>query len=386
MSMPPNATASLLAVEDLTVQYSAPDGDGDIVKAVDGVSFAVVRGETFGIIGESGSGKSTLGRAVVGLLRPNSGRLRHEGVDPFALGNAAFARHRRDFQIIFQDAAAALNPRMTIGQSVREPLDIAATSTPAERTARVGMLLADVGLAREHAARYPHELSGGQNQRATIARALALNPKLIVCDEVVAPLDVSIQADILNLFAALQSRLGLTYIFITHDLGVAAHISDRIAVMYLGKFVELASAAELMAAPLHPYTQALLSAEPVPAGAGYVRGTRIILSGEIPSATDPPSGCRFRTRCWLATDRCAREEPLLRQVAPEHLVACHFAETTTSFDPTKESGTKDHRHSSNRQAMAELVGTTRAMAGLGRQHDVYYSNNDSSETGEARWN
>jgi oligopeptide/dipeptide ABC transporter ATP-binding protein len=317
--------SALVATEDLAIYFAGAHGRGK-VKAVDGVTLAVLRGETFGIIGESGSGKSTLGRALVGLQKPTRGKVMHEGRDLFALRRRDFARHRRDFPIVFQDAVTAMDPRMTIAQSVREPLDIAATMPAAARPARVAELLDAVGLSPEHGRRYPRELSGGQNQRATIARALALSPKLIVCDEVVAPLDVSIQADILNLFALLQQQLGLTYVFITHDLGVVAHISDRIAVMYLGKFVELAPAASLMKAPLHPYTQALLSAEPDLAATAAARRQRIVLEGEIPSAIAPPSGCRFRTRCWRATEKCAMAEPPLRQVADGRLVACHYAE------------------------------------------------------------
>ena len=315
------ATA-LVATQDLAIHFVNAHGRGR-VKAVDGVTLAVSRGETFGIIGESGSGKSSLGRALVGLQKPSKGKVLHEGRDLFALSRRDFARHRRDFPIVFQDAATAMDPRMTIAQSVREPLDIAATMGPAARDARVAELLDAVGLAAEHGARYPRELSGGQNQRATIARALALSPKLIVCDEVVAPLDVSIQADMLNLFARLQQLLRLTYVFITHDLGVVAHISDRIAVMYLGKFVEVASAAALMSTPLHPYTQALLSAEPDPAATAAQRRQRIVLKGEIPSASAPPSGCRFRTRCWRASEQCARTEPPLREIERGRLVACH---------------------------------------------------------------
>jgi oligopeptide/dipeptide ABC transporter ATP-binding protein len=321
----------LVATEDLAIHFASAHRRGK-VKAVDGVTLAVLRGETFGIIGESGSGKSTLGRALVGLQKPTRGKVIHEGRDLFALRRRDFARHRRDFPIVFQDAATAMDPRMTIAQSVREPLDIAATMPAAARAPRVSELLDAVGLSPEQGARYPRELSGGQNQRATIARALALSPKLIVCDEVVAPLDVSIQADILNLFARLQQLLGLTYVFITHDLGVVAHVSDRIAVMYLGKFVELAPAAALMKAPLHPYTQALLSAEPDPAATAAERRQRIVLEGEIPSAIAPPSGCRFRTRCWRATEECAMAEPRLRQIADGRFVACHYAEAPPPRD------------------------------------------------------
>ena len=321
---------ALVATEDLQSYFPSAHGRGK-VRAVDGVTLAVMRGETFGIIGESGSGKSTLGRALVGLQKPTGGKVLHEGRDLFAQSRRAVALHRRDFPIVFQDATTAMDPRMTIAQSVREPLDIAATMPPAAREVRVAELLDAVGLSHEHGTRYPRELSGGQNQRATIARALALSPKLIVCDEVVAPLDVSIQADILNLFARLQQLLGLTYVFITHDLGVVAHVSDRNAVMYLGKFVEVAPAAVLMATPLHPYTQALLSAEPDPAITPDQRRQRIVLEGEIPSAIAPPSGCRFRTRCWRATEQCATTEPPLREVERGRLVACHYVDEMSSL-------------------------------------------------------
>lgn len=341
---------ALVATEDLAIHFVSAHGRGK-VKAVDGVTLAVLRGETFGIIGESGSGKSTLGRALVGLQKPTRGRVMHEGRDLFALRRRDFARHRRDFPIVFQDAATAMDPRMTIAQSVREPLDIAATMPAAARAPRVAELLDAVGLSPEHGARYPRELSGGQNQRATIARALALSPKLIICDEVVAPLDVSIQADILNLFARLQQLLGLTYVFITHDLGVVAHISDRIAVMYLGRFIELAPAASLMKAPLHPYTQALLSAEPDPAATAAERRQRIVLEGEIPSAIAPPSGCRFRTRCWRATEECAMAEPPLRQVADGRFVACHYAEAPPPRDAGGVLGS-DIGQNSSRASMA----------------------------------
>ncbi|HXQ52155.1 MAG TPA: ABC transporter ATP-binding protein [Stellaceae bacterium] len=324
MSDAPARDAPLIAVEDLRVYF--PSGNKrETVKAVDGVSFTVAAGETFGVIGESGSGKSTLGRALVGLVRPTGGRVLHDGEDPFALGARDFARHRRDFLIVFQDPSAALDPRMTIGHSIREPLDVADETPRSERDARVLHLLDRVGLDAEFARRYPHELSGGQKQRVNIARALALDPRLIVCDEIVAALDVSIQADLLNLLAELQRELGLTYVVITHDLGVVAHIADRIAVMYLGKLVELGPASRLMEAPLHPYTRALLSSEPVPLPSVLRTGTKIVLQGEIPSPIDPPSGCRFRTRCWLAAGRCAEVEPEWRELEPNRFVACHFA-------------------------------------------------------------
>jgi oligopeptide/dipeptide ABC transporter ATP-binding protein len=318
----------LVEVAGLKVHFPT-SGGRETVKAVDGVSFAVQRGETFGIIGESGSGKSTLGRAIVCLLKPTEGRLKLAGADPHALGSAEFRRQRRDFQIVFQDPNAALNPRMTIGASVREPLDILGDGTRAEREQRALRALDRVGLRTEFADRYPHELSGGQKQRVNIARVLTLRPQLVVCDEVVAALDVSIRGDVLNLFADLQREFGLTYIFITHDLGVVSHVSDRIAVMYLGRIVELGPAEDLALRPLHPYTEALLSAEPIPLPSSMRTDRRIILEGEIPSPISPPSGCRFRTRCRFAQDVCTTTEPEWRQPTAGRFVACHFAGSVT---------------------------------------------------------
>ncbi|TSH91917.1 ATP-binding cassette domain-containing protein [Verticiella sediminum] len=316
-------TSTLLSVHDLRVHFPTARAR-ETVKAVDGVSFDVCEGETFGIIGESGSGKSTLGRVMVMLTQPTGGTLRLDGQDPARLSGAALRALRRDFQVVFQDPNAALDPRMRIGDSVREPLDIQGTLPRAERRERVLQALDHAGLGPEFAERYPHEISGGQKQRVNIARVLTLQPRMIVCDEVVAALDVSIQADILNLFADLQQRFGLTYVFITHDLGVVSHISDRIAVMYLGRFMELADAATLERGALHPYTQALLSAEPSPMP-GQGRANRIVLQGEVPSPIAPPSGCRFRTRCRYAQARCAEQEPAWRELAQGHWVACHFA-------------------------------------------------------------
>jgi peptide/nickel transport system ATP-binding protein/oligopeptide transport system ATP-binding protein len=252
----------------------------------------------------------------------------HQGEDPFALGGRALRRHRSAYQIIFQDPNAALDPRMRVLQSVREPLDTAGRGSPAERERETLRLLDRVGLTHEQAHRYPHELSGGQKQRANIARALTLSPRFIVCDEVVAALDVSIQADMLNLFASLQREFGLTYLFITHDIGVVTHVSDRVGVMYLGRLIELGQAAAVTGRPLHPYTQALLSAEPEPLPAALRTRRRRTLQGEIPSPLEPPSGCRFRTRCPQAVALCAAQEPAWRDAGNGHFVACHFAETS----------------------------------------------------------
>jgi oligopeptide/dipeptide ABC transporter ATP-binding protein len=322
----------LLQTEQLTVGYHMPDGR--VLRAVDGIDLAVGRGETFGVIGESGSGKTTLGRTLVCLERPSSGRVMHGGTDPNALSRRALARHRRNYQIVFQDPNAALDPRMTILEAVREPLDATADMPRRERRDRAVAMLERVGLSADFMRRYPHELSGGQKQRVCIARVLTLYPALIVCDEAVAALDVSIQAEILNLFADLQHEFGLTYVFITHNLSVVAHLADRIAVMYLGRLMELGGTEALMAHPLHPYTEALLSAEPV-ALPTVLRARarpegRMVLQGETPSPIDPPSGCPFRTRCPHAKPVCAAERPAWREISAGHFAACHFAGEVTA--------------------------------------------------------
>ncbi len=316
---------NIVSVRDLEVRFQTLDRRAT-VKAVDGVNFDIRRGETFGIIGESGSGKTTIGRALVFLQKPTAGAILHNGKNPQELPRRAFQSHRRDYQIIFQDPNAALNPRMTVISSVLEPLELARVGTKEERLARARDSMDRVGLTQEVHGRYPHQLSGGQKQRVLIARALTLRPKLIVCDEVVAALDMSIRGDVLNLFAQLQRDLGLTYVFITHDLSVVSHISNRIAVMYLGRFVEMGPTEGVSRRPLHPYTQALLSAEPLPLPSTMRGDNRIILKGEIPSPIDPPSGCRFRTRCRYAQDVCAATTPAWRELAPDQWVACHFAD------------------------------------------------------------
>src|SRR5438309_2907903 len=307
----------LVRVRGLVKYFPTDDG---VLRAVDGVSFDIVRGETVGLVGESGCGKSTTGRCILRLIEPTKGEIRFEDRNVTTMGKGELRQLRREMQIIFQDPNASLNPRMKIGDIIAEPLGIHKIGTKPERRERVAWLLGKVGLDADYMNRYSHEFSGGQLQRIGVARALALNPKLVVADEPVSALDVSVQAQVVNLLQDLQKEFGLAYLFISHGLAVVEHISPRVAVMYLSRIVEIATAAELYANPLHPYTHALLSAIPVPDP--NVKRERIILKGDVPTARNPPSGCRFRTRCPIAIDECARIDPELRELSPGHSVAC----------------------------------------------------------------
>ena len=329
----------LLRVDDLVKYFPINAGllnrTVGYIHAVDGVSFGVRRGEAFGLVGESGCGKTTLAQTVIRLYKPTAGRILFGGHDIAGLGSAQLRSFRRRIQMIFQDPYASLDPRMTVGSIVAEPLEIFGIGARSQRDELVRELLRTVGLNAHMINRYPHEFSGGQRQRIGIARALALRPALVICDEPVSALDVSIQAQVLNLLRDLQAGFGLTYLFIAHNLAVVAYVCDRIGVMYLGKLVELGTTEQITTRPRHPYTQALLSAVPVAAPdvgrrrrARADRRGRIMLQGEVPSPVNPPSGCRFRTRCPIAREACASDIPPLREIEPEHWVACHYAEET----------------------------------------------------------
>lgn len=316
----------ILKVEGLKTYF--PVGGGlfgkkQVVKAVNDVSFEVMEHETFGLVGESGCGKSTLGRTLVKIYEPTEGKIEFMGKDITKLNGSEMQDFRRNVQMIFQDPYASLNPRMTVGEIIREPMEIHNIGTPKERDEKVASLLETVGLKPDHVRRYPHEFSGGQRQRISIARTLALDPKFIVCDEPISALDVSIQAQIINLLERIQRERGISYLFIAHDLGAVKHISNRIGAMYLGSLVEIGSSDDLYHHPLHPYTQALLASIPIPDPKRMRERGKEEISGEIPSPLDIPSGCPFRTRCPYATERCAQEKPQLRQVGNSK-VACHL--------------------------------------------------------------
>ncbi|MFB9278186.1 ABC transporter ATP-binding protein [Cohnella cellulosilytica] len=301
-------------------------GNHRILRAVDDVSFSIQKGETLGLVGESGCGKSTAGRTIIRLYEPTAGSVFIDGTDIAKLSKSKFKAYRSKMQMVFQDPYASLNPRMTILDIIGEALDLhGLAGSRAERKRRVEELLERVGLNAEHASRYPHEFSGGQRQRIGITRALAVNPQFMICDEPISALDVSIQAQIINLLIELQKKMGLTYLFIAHDLSMVKYMSDRVAVMYLGKIVELARSEDLYAHPQHPYTRALLSAIPVPDPDVEESKERIVLKGDLPSPVSPPSGCPFRTRCPLATEKCAAEVPAFRETRPNHYAACHYA-------------------------------------------------------------
>jgi oligopeptide transport system ATP-binding protein len=335
-------TDALIEVNDLYKYFPIHAGllsrhIGD-VKAVDGVSFSIMPGETLGLVGESGSGKTTIGRVILKLLPASSGTVNFEGRNVLKLRRRDVRKLRKEIQIIFQDPYASLNPRMTVGDIVGEPLKIHDIATGKAAEARVQELLKLVGLQPYHANRYPHEFSGGQRQRVGVARALAVDPKFIVCDEPVSALDVSIQAQVINLLEDLQQKLGLTYLFIAHDLSVVRHISTRVAVMYVGKIVELADRDVLYENPMHPYTQALLSAIPIPDPKVEQRRKRIVLVGDIPSPVNPPSGCRFHTRCPIAFERCKVEEPAFTDYGGGHFAACHWVEEHNGTAPDLVKG------------------------------------------------
>ena len=337
----PHDPDNLVEVDDLKVHFPIRSGlfktVKGTVKAVDGVTFEVRRGETLGLVGESGCGKSTIGRAMIRLREPTGGTVRFDGVDLTSLKSGALRRMRRRMQIIFQDPYGSLDPRMTVGSIVSEPIETHRLAKGAAKKERVAELLRLVGLDPNYVKRYPHEFSGGQRQRIGVARALAVEPEFIVCDEPISALDVSIQAQVLNLLTDLRSRLGLTYLFVAHDLSVVKHISDRVAVMYLGKIVEIGPPEQLYAGPGHPYTRALLSAVPVPDPVSERKRKRVILKGDVPSPVNPPPGCRFHTRCWLyerlgEPENCRTIDPPLDAIDGQHRAACHYAAEALKTD------------------------------------------------------
>jgi oligopeptide transport system ATP-binding protein len=339
--MPAESSNSLVRVEHLKVHFPILSGifqtESGRVRAVDDISFEIRKGETFGLVGESGCGKSTTGRAVIRLRNPTDGKVFFDDQDLMGLSRNELRKMRRRMQIIFQDPYSSLNPRMTVGSIISEPLETHKLVSGKARIERVRELLALVGLNPNYTNRYPHEFSGGQRQRIGVARSLAVEPEFIVCDEPISALDVSIQAQVLNLLVELREKFGLTYLFIAHDLSVVRHISDRVGVMYLGKLVEVGPPTAIYETPGHPYTRALLSAVPIPDPKAERRRKRVILTGDVPSPANPPDGCRFHTRCWLyerlgRPEQCRTQDPELRIVAPDHQAACHFAEEALQSD------------------------------------------------------
>jgi oligopeptide transport system ATP-binding protein len=337
----PAPSSNLVEVDHLKVHFPILSGifqtESGRVRAVDDISFEIRKGETFGLVGESGCGKSTTGRAVIRLRNPTAGRVLFDGKDLMELSRKELRKMRRRMQIIFQDPYSSLNPRMTVGSIISEPLETHNLVSGKARVERVKELLALVGLNPNYTNRYPHEFSGGQRQRIGVARSLAVEPEFIVCDEPISALDVSIQAQVLNLLVELRETFGLTYLFIAHDLSVVRHISDRVGVMYLGKLVEVGPPSAIYETPGHPYTRALLSAVPIPDPKAERRRKRVILTGDVPSPANPPDGCRFHTRCWLyerlgRPEQCRTQDPELRTVAPDHQAACHFAEEALQSD------------------------------------------------------
>lgn len=381
MTIPEQAAASpepLLKVSGLVKHFPIKKGllqrQVGAVQAVDGLDFAVRPGETLGVVGESGCGKSTMGRLITRLLEPTAGRIEFEGKDITHLGTTGMRPMRRDVQMIFQDPYSSLNPRHTVGSIIGAPFRLQGVDPDGGVKKTVQGLLELVGLSPEHYNRYPHEFSGGQRQRIGIARALALKPKLVVADEPVSALDVSIQAQVVNLLDDLQQELGLTYVIIAHDLSVIRHVSDRIAVMYLGKIVELADRTSLYETPMHPYTRALMSAVPVPDPRRRTERNRILLKGDVPSPIAPPSGCRFHTRCWKATELCSTQEPPLVQLRTGHQVACHHPENAPDQAPADTP----------LEGAADAIGLSTAAAGADADGDTTGSvrgKNVSKETG-----